>query len=119
MDKKKAHFTKLIILTISSILIAILIFLSIANVLVLISRDYYGTHLYAFYILIIIIIIILDITSIRYLSKHYLREGIISIESMNLEKKESEEIIYCKSCGAEISDKAGEFCSKCGTKIIN
>jgi len=25
--------------------------------------------------------------------------------------------IYCSSCGAEILDKTGDFCSKCGTSI--
>lgn len=33
------------------------------------------------------------------------------------EIKESSALIYCPSCGAEILDKSGEFCSKCGATI--
>ena len=94
MDMKKAHLTKLIVLVLSLILIAFFIFLIIANVLYLISRDFYGSHLYYYYILIIIIIIILDITSIRYLNQHHLKQGISPEKTLELQKKEIEKKGY-------------------------
>ena len=34
--------------------------------------------------------------------------------TLKKQDKEKKNIVYCQSCGAEILDKMGEFCSKCG-----
>ena len=38
-------------------------------------------------------------------------------KNLDIQKKDSEENVYCKTCGAEISDKTGEYCSKCGAPL--
>ena len=44
---------------------------------------------------------------------------IIKKKPQNLQKEsqEKEREDYCKTCGAEILDKSGEFCSKCGAPL--
>ena len=38
-------------------------------------------------------------------------------KNLGLQKSEIERKDFCKSCGTEILDKAGEFCSKCGAPL--
>lgn len=38
-------------------------------------------------------------------------------KTLDVQKKEIEEKTFCKSCGEEILDKTGEFCSKCGAPL--
>jgi len=41
----------------------------------------------------------------------------LPVKNLDIQKNESEEIGFCKSCGAEILDKTCDFCSKCGERI--
>ncbi len=36
------------------------------------------------------------------------------VEISKIQENETSKNIYCQSCGVEIMDKTGDFCSKCG-----
>jgi len=45
---------------------------------------------------------------------------IVKEEPIEVQEREVKEIsgkLYCSSCGAEILDKTGDFCSKCGSPL--
>ncbi|MFW9968767.1 MAG: zinc ribbon domain-containing protein [Candidatus Odinarchaeota archaeon] len=45
------------------------------------------------------------------------KEEIVKKETIRVYEREISGKIYCSSCGAEILDKSGGFCSKCGSPI--
>ncbi|MFX1317293.1 MAG: hypothetical protein ACFE9T_15630 [Promethearchaeota archaeon] len=46
-----------------------------------------------------------------------IRKKKVSEKILDIQEKETEIKGYCKSCGAEILDKTGDFCSKCGSPL--
>ena len=60
---------------------------------------------------------VIPILYLRHIHITKIKKKELPEKNFDIQKKDSEENIYCKTCGAEISDKTGEYCSKCGVSL--
>ena len=60
-----------------------------------------------------VVIAIISVGVIAGIAVHFKNKN-RKIEELEQELKEAPKKIYCRECGAEILDKEGTFCSKCG-----
>ena len=126
INKKDLELTRRIIQVVTIIICAVLIpvfliFLVSPSVLIPgYSYDEYG-NLYIIYTVLFIFVLVLA-GGINFIVKRYIKR---SIEEVEIVKEEPSRInerqiagkTICSSCGEEILDSAGDFCSKCGAPI--
>ena len=131
MKSKNLELGRRINQVVSILICAILIPLFIIFLLIpsLLIPDYNyneDAHLYLIYTVLFIFFIVLAI-GINAIVKRYIKQSIK--ENLTIQQQPNQPIVQhsvnskdrnlnlCSSCGEEILDKTGEFCSKCGAPI--
>jgi hypothetical protein len=131
MKSKNLELGRRINQVVSIIICAVLIPLFIIFLILpsLLIPDYNyneDAHLYLIYTVLFIFFIVLTI-GINAIVKRYIKQSIE--ENVTIQQQLSQPIVQhsvsnndrnlklCSSCGEEILDKTGEFCSKCGAPI--